>query len=67
MKANHDESGPEDWDEFYGGYDPDEATDLCADCGKAIADEDTCGVCGRAMCFACFEMGAGVCGRPHAV
>lgn len=46
-------------------FDPDEPTDACADCGRAISDEDACGVCGRAMCFGCFEMGAGVCKGPH--
>lgn len=57
--------GDHDFEPEWEAYDPDETTDICADCGKAIADEDVCGVCGRAMCFACFEMGAGVCQKPH--
>lgn len=39
--------------------------DVCADCGRIIHGEDVCCVCGAAMCFACFEMGAGVCKGPH--
>lgn len=58
MRGDFDEDELDD-------FDPDETTDVCADCGKAIADEDVCGVCGRAMCFGCFEMGAGVCKGPH--
>lgn len=58
MRGDFDEDEIDD-------FDPDETTDLCADCGEAIADEDVCGVCGRTMCFACFEMGAGVCKRTH--
>ena len=39
---------------------------VCANCGKIFnGDEDVCGVCGAAMCFACFEMGCGVCKGPH--
>lgn len=42
-----------------------EEDDVCADCGRIINGEDLCGVCGAAMCFACFEMGCGVCRGPH--
>ena len=39
--------------------------DVCADCGRIINGEDMCSSCGAAMCFACFEMGAGVCKGSH--
>ena len=42
---------------------PDE--EMCADCGRSMSGEDVCGVCGASMCFACFEMGCGVCKGPH--
>lgn len=49
------------------GFEPDEPSEdeVCADCGRLINGEDLCGVCGAAMCFACFEMGCGVCSGPH--
>lgn len=48
--------------------DPDwEADDdeMCVDCQRLGSMMDTCGVCGAAMCPACFEMGAGVCQGRH--
>ena len=47
------------------GFEPDAPDEqVCADCGKVFqGDEDMCGICGAAMCFACFEMGCGVCRR----
>lgn len=39
--------------------------DMCADCQRIGSHCDTCGVCGAAMCSACFEMGCGVCKGPH--
>jgi hypothetical protein len=46
-----------------GDSEPDD--EMCADCGRFMSGEDVCCICGVAMCFACFEMGAGVCKGPH--
>jgi phosphomannomutase len=54
-----------DWDEAADRfYDPPD-DEMCADCARLISGEDVCGICGATMCFACFEMGAGVCKGPH--
>jgi hypothetical protein len=62
MHGDFDEDEDQDfepeWDALGG-------EDICADCGRIINGEDLCGVCGAAMCFGCFEMGAGVCKGPH--
>lgn len=57
----HDPDYADD-DEVGAYWDEDE---ICADCQRVINGEDLCSVCGAAMCFACFEMGAGVCRGPH--
>ena len=60
MRGDFDE---DEYDDEIGAYwDEDE---ICADCQRIINGEDTCSVCGAAMCFACYEMGAGVCQGPH--
>lgn len=60
LEHNHDTDHCDDEQEPF--YDEDE---ICADCGRIIHGEDVCCVCGAAMCFACFEMGCGVCRGPH--
>lgn len=61
MRGDFDE---DEYDDEVGEYwEADD--DICADCGRLINGEDLCCVCGAAMCFACFEMGAGVCKGPH--
>jgi len=47
-------------------FEPDfDDADICMDCGRQISGEDSCEVCGAPLCFACFEMGCGVCKGPH--
>ena len=57
---------------MYGDFDEDEDQDfepdeevICVDCQRIGSHWDICGICGRVMCSACFEMGCGVCMRPH--
>lgn len=57
-------SEPDDFEPEWQAYD-DADDEICVDCGRPVSGEDVCGVCGAPMCFACFEMGAGVCKRPH--
>jgi len=65
-ESNHGRDALDDeYDADEGAYFDGGEEDICADCGKQISSEDVCGVCGVAMCFACFEMGAGVCKGPH--
>lgn len=63
MRGDFDEDEDPDFEPEWEAYDEDE---ICADCGRIFSGaEDVCGVCGKAMCFGCFEMGAGVCKGPH--
>lgn len=59
---NHD---PDYCDDDETGAYWDEEDDICIDCQRTGSMMDVCGVCGATMCFACFEMGAGVCKGPH--
>ena len=60
MRGDFDE---DELDDEVGAYwDEDE---MCVDCQRIINGEDQCSVCGAVLCFACFEMGAGVCKGPH--
>lgn len=52
----------EDFDPEWEAYDDEE---ICVDCQRLGSMMDTCGLCGMAMCPACFEMGCGVCKGPH--
>lgn len=62
MRGDFDE---DEYDDFEPEWEALGEDDICADCGRIIHGEDLCGVCGAAMCFGCFEMGAGVCRGPH--
>lgn len=62
MRGDFEEDEDPDFEPEWEARDVD---DVCADCGRLINGEDLCGVCGAAMCFGCFEMGAGVCKGPH--
>jgi hypothetical protein len=62
MRGDFDEDEIDDFEPEWEAYDDD---DICVDCQRTINGEDQCSVCGAAMCFACFEMGAGVCMRQH--
>lgn len=55
-----------DFDEDEDDYDPvPDDDEMCADCGRRGSMLDQCGVCGVPLCYACFEMGCGVCKGPH--
>lgn len=60
MTTMHDEDDMED-----GNPDEPDEDEICADCQRIGSHWDMCGLCGAAMCFACFEMGCGVCKGPH--
>ena len=61
--------GDFDEDDIDDDYDPGDLPvdddEMCADCGRLGSMMDNCGVCGATMCYACFEMGCGVCKGPH--
>lgn len=58
-----DENEPADWEDD--DYDDADDDDMCIDCKRLGSMMDQCGVCGATMCYACFEMGCGVCKGPH--
>ncbi len=61
MRGDFDEDEDPDFEPEWDAADD----EICADCGRSMSGEDVCGVCGASMCFACFEMGCGVCKGPH--
>lgn len=64
MRGDFDEDEDPDFEPECEAYDADDE-DVCADCARFHSCEDVCCVCGASMCFACFEMGAGVCKGSH--
>jgi hypothetical protein len=64
MRGDFDEDDDPDFEPEWDAYDAADE-EMCADCQRVISGEDVCGVCGAPMCFACFEMGCGVCKGPH--
>lgn len=62
MRGDFDEDEDPDFEPEWSSVDDE---DICIDCQRFHSCEDVCGVCGASMCFACFEMGAGVCKGPH--
>lgn len=63
MRGDFDEDEDPDFESEWSSFD--EEDDMCADCQRIGSHWDVCGVCGATMCFACFEMGCGVCKEPH--
>lgn len=50
-------------------FEPDSAAwgedDMCIVCSRLGLMPDECAICGAALCYACYEMGCGICRGPH--